>query len=308
MSQGKRANIGHSIFQKLLNHARTSSVDFNLLLIRYGTERLLYRLSASPHKGNFILKGASLFLIWMGQTYRVTKDVDLLGFGEANTATIARFFKSLCQMSVKTNDGIQFLPETVRAAPIREDNLYDGIRVTLLAILHQARIPLQIDIGFGDAVTPKPDWIEFPTILDDPAPQLLAYPKYTMVAEKLETMVRLGMVNSRMKDFYDVWLVSHFFEFDGATLCDALRNTFSRRSTPFPADLPISFSPEFRNDTQKNNQWQAFVRKSKPEYRTDNLDTVIQKITAFLLPVIEVARTDKSFSKFWTPKGPWANL
>jgi predicted nucleotidyltransferase component of viral defense system len=186
------------VFQRLLNQAKSRGEDFNFVLLRYGTERLLYRLSVSPYAGEFILKGASLFLVWKGQTYRVTKDTDLLGFGSADPDRISAVFKNICRIPCE-EDGMMFMPDTVGAIPIREEQEYDGIRVTLTGMLHRARISLQVDIGFGDVVTPAPERIEFPTLLDAPAPRLRAYSRYTMVAEKLEAMVRLGMANSRMK-------------------------------------------------------------------------------------------------------------
>jgi hypothetical protein len=308
MSQSVKRNAGHSVFQRLLNRARTRGEDFNLLLFRYGIERLLYRLSISPHVDRFILKGASLFLVWKGQNYRVTKDADLLGFGPADAGHISGIFKELCQATTEEIDGIKFMTDTVRAVPIREEQTYDGIRVTLVAILHQARIPLQVDIGFGDIVTPGPERIEFPTLLDDRPPQLLACPRYTVVAEKLEAMVRLGMANSRMKDFYDAWLLSRLFEFDGLTLRDAISNTFRRRSTALPGGLPVAFTDEFRRDAQKQAQWRAFVRKSKPEDMSEDFDTVIEKVAAFLMPVIEAARGEQPFERLWQQNGPWGRV
>ena len=218
MSQGKKPNIGHSVYQRLLNYAKEHREDFSLLLSRYGVERLLYRLSISPHVDKFILKGASLFLVWTGQNYRVTKDANLLCSGPADVEHVTAVFRELCQIVTDDADGIVFVADTVRAVPIREEQEYGGIRVTLLGMLHNARIPLQIDIGFGDAITPAPERINFPTLLNAPAPELLAYPRYTMVSEKLEAMVRLGIANSRMKDFYDVWLLSKLFAFEGRTL------------------------------------------------------------------------------------------
>ncbi len=308
MSPDGRDNIGHSVFQRLLNYARTHGEDFNLLLFRYGIERLLYRLSISPHAGKFILKGASLFLVWQGQNYRVTKDVDLLGSGPADAEHLLNIFRDLCQITGEDSDGIEFMPDTVCAAPIREEQAYDGIRVTLLGMLYQARISLQVDIGFGDVVTPEPEGIEFPTLLDYPPPQLLAYPRYTMVAEKFEAVVRLGMANSRMKDFYDLWLMSRLFEFNGATLCDAIRNTFRRRSTTLPDGLPMAFTDEFRRDTQKQTQWRAFVRKSKPADVSGDFAAVINDVSAFLMPIIEAVRGGKSFGKLWPPNGSWEQL
>ena len=308
MSPDKKPNIGHSVFNRLLNHARAGKEDFNLLLFRYGIERLLYRLSISSYADKFILKGASLFLVWKGQHYRVTKDADLLGLGPADAEHITGIFKELCETVPNESDGIKFMPDTVRALPIREAQAYDGIRVTVMGILHQARIPLQIDIGFGDAVTPEPERITFPTLLDTPPPQLLAYPRYTMVAEKFEAMVRLGVANSRMKDFYDVWLMSRLFEFNGRTLCDAILNTFKRRSTPLPFGLPMPFTDEFRKDAQKQIQWQAFVRKSKPEDVPGDLDAVIDHVAAFLMPVLEAIRRDEPVGFYWPHGGPWRQI
>jgi hypothetical protein len=308
MSPDKKPNIGHSVFNRLLNRARVGKEDFNLLLFRYGIEHLLYRLSISPHADKFILKGASLFLAWKGHHYRVTKDADLLGLGSADAGHIAGVFKELCEAATDESDGIKFMPDTVRALPIREAQAYDGIRVTVMGILHKARIPLQIDIGFGDAVTPEPERITFPTLLDTPPPQLLAYPRYTMVAEKFEAMVHLGVANSRMKDFYDVWLMSRLFEFNGRTLCDAILNTFKRRSTPLPFGLPMPFTDEFRKDAQKQIQWQAFVRKSKPEDVPGDLDAVIDHVAAFLMPVLEAIRRDKPVGFYWPHGGPWRQI
>ena len=252
MNQSK--NIGHSVFQRLLDYAKKRDEDFNLLLVRYGVERLLYRLSISEHSDRFILKGASMFLIWKGQNYRVTRDADLLGFGSSEADHIKILFEQICRLGSVDLDGIEFNPDSVEANPIRDDMEYGGIRVTMLGLLHNARIPVQIDIGFGDTVTPEPEMVEFPTLLDAPTPKLKAYPRYTMVAEKFEAMVKLGMANSRMKDFYDVWLLSRLFEFDGIVLCEAVSNTFKRRSTLYPDGLPVVFTEEFSNDNQKQIQ------------------------------------------------------
>ncbi len=166
--------------------------------------------------------------------------------------------------------------------------------------------PLQIDIGFGDAITPAPEKVNFPTLLNAPAPELLAYPRYTMVAEKLEAMVHLGMANSRMKDFYDVWLLSRLFTFDGQTLCEAVRNTFKRRSTPIPDGLPLALTDDFRKDVQKQTQWRAFIRKAKPEITVDNLDSVINDLGVFLIPVVETVRTTVCLILLWAQGGPWS--
>lgn len=308
MSPDKLRNMGHSTFERLLNYARANKEDFNLLLFRYGIERLLYRLSISSHADRFILKGASLFLVWKGQNYRVTKDADLLGIGPADTERIKDTFEDLCQLNAYEEDGMEFKADTIVTMPIREEQSYDGIRVTLMGMLHQARIPLQVDIGFGDAVTPKPEKIQFPTLLDNSPPQLLAYPRYTMVAEKLEATVRLGMANSRMKDFYDLWLISRLFDFDGTTLCNAVRNTFKRRGTKLPEGLPMAFTDEFKKDRQKQIQWRAFLRKSKPMDEPGELDKVLENVSGFLMPVINTANENRSFKMSWPPNGPWKHL
>jgi hypothetical protein len=236
----------------------------------------------------------------------VTKDADLLCSGPADVEYIAAVFRELCQVVTDDVDGIVFVADTVRALPIREEQEYGGIRVTLLGMLHKARIPLQIDIGFGDVITPAPEKVNFPTLLNAPAPELLAYPRYTMVAEKLEAMVRLGIANSRMKDFYDVWLLSKLFAFDGRTLCEAVGNTFKRRSTPIPDGLPLAFTDDFRKDVQKQAQWRAFVRKAKPDTAADNLDVVIGDLEAFLMPVVEVVRQSRLLELLWAQGGHWS--
>ena len=305
MSQSQLKNIGHSVFQRLRDYARDRDEDFNLILVRYGVERLLYRLSISEHSKRFILKGASMFLIWKGQNFRVTRDADLLGIGSAEVEQIKALFRDISRLGSVDLDGIEFSSDTVEANPIREEMDYDGIRVLMIGLLHNARIPIQIDIGFGDAVTPEPEMVEFPTLLDAPAPKLKAYPRYTMVAEKFEAMVKLGMANSRMKDFYDVWLLSRLFEFDGSILFEAVSNTFERRSTSYPDGLPVAFTEEFSNDNQKQIQWKAFVKKSRAESVRKDLRTVIDVIVAFLHPVLMALQDNKVLLKNWNQCGKW---
>ena len=305
MTPPRHPNIGHSVFQRLLDYAKSRGEDFNLLLLRYGVERILYRLSISPHAERFILKGASLFLVWRGHNYRTTKDTDLLASGPSDPASLAEILRQICGCAPPDVDGIEFLPASVLATPIREEQAYDGVRVTLEGRLHHAHVPVQVDIGFGDRVTPEPERVEFPTLLGGPAPHLLAYPRETMVAEKLEAMVYLGAANSRMKDFYDVWLLSRLYEFDGTTLCAAVGNTFHRRSTPLSRETPVAFTDAFCKDVQKRRQWRAFVRKAKPEQALDDLEAIIAAVAAFLLPVIETVREDRRFELTWHPGGPW---
>ncbi|MCJ8499341.1 nucleotidyl transferase AbiEii/AbiGii toxin family protein [Desulfatitalea alkaliphila] len=297
-------NDAHSIFRRLLNRAKTNNEDFNLLLSRYGMERLLYRLSVSPHNDRFVLKGASLFLVWKGRNYRVTRDADLLGFGNAEIEQLANVFRKICRVESQ-GDGMIYLPESLSAEEIREDQEYDGVRITLIGMLSRARIPLRVDIGFGDAITPAPEKIEYPTLFDAPSPLLKAYPRYTLVAEKVEAMVKLGLANSRMKDFYDLWLVSRLFSFEGKVLQNALENTFGRRRTTFPASTPFAFTPAFYADPQKTVQWKAFVKKSKPDIPIVDLSAVIADVVVFILPVIDSLKSNISFENEWLPDRGW---
>jgi len=307
MSQGKKPNTGHSVYQRLLNYAKEHREDFSLLLFRYGVERLLYRLSKSPHVDEFILKGASLFLVWTGQNYRVTKDADLLCSGPADVEHITSVFRELCQVVTDDVDGIVFTADTVRAVPIREEQEYGGIRVTLLGMLHGARIPLQIDIGFGDAITPAPEKVIFPTLLNAPAPELLAYPRYTMVAEKLEAIVRLGIANSRMKDFYDLYVLARDFAFDGATLTAAIKATFKRRKTEIPHETPLALTEEFGRDDLKSVQWKAFVRKAGLQKDVPELQKVLLDLRKFLLLPLKAASEQDQIPKSWSAGGSWVH-
>lgn len=221
-------NLAASVYARLLKRTELGQEDFQFVLMRYGAERLMYRLSRSEHAASFVLKGAMLFLVWTGAQYRATKDMDLLALKSASVERLRDIFRELCQLPV-TQDGLTFDPESVQVGEIREDNLYQGVRVTLMAGLGKARVPIQVDIGFGDVVTPKAVQTDFPTLLDLPAPRLAIYPKETVVAEKFQAMVKLGMANSRMKDFYDVWTLSREFDFDGGVLSTALQATFKRR-------------------------------------------------------------------------------
>ncbi|MFM8764913.1 MAG: nucleotidyl transferase AbiEii/AbiGii toxin family protein, partial [Spartobacteria bacterium] len=220
MSAAEKRNLAASVRQRLLVLGQKQGEPFDLILMRYGIERLLYRLGRSSHADRFLLKGAMLFRVWRDFSHRPTRDVDLLGFGSTETNDLEEIFRELCLQQVEP-DGLLFLPSTVKAELIREQAVYGGIRVTLEARLGNARVPIQCDVGFGDAVTPAPEQIEFPALLDFPAPRLRSYPTYTVIAEKLEAIVLLGETNSRMKDFYDLWFLSREFEFDGNTLVAA---------------------------------------------------------------------------------------
>ncbi|HBO7167252.1 nucleotidyl transferase AbiEii/AbiGii toxin family protein [Pseudomonas aeruginosa] len=276
-------NIAASVRARLLNKARAERLDFNLLITRYALERVLYRLSISEQGGQFLLKGALLFDIWFDVPHRPTHDADLLGFGSTEIPHLENLFREVSQIAVE--DGIAFQADTVRAADIRKEANYAGVRVTMTGLLAGARCPVQIDIGFGDAVTPAPENVQYPVILDDmPQPQLRVYPRYTVVAEKLEAMVKLGILNSRMKDYFDLWVLSRHSDFDGAVLAQAIRATFERRGTDIPTGLPFALTDEFALHEQKIRQWTGFQRKNALEPMT--LAVVIEALREFLLPVL----------------------
>ena len=240
MSRDQLANVSASVRQRLLNQARAQGKDYQVLLTRYVLERFLYRLSQSPYRNRFVVKGAILFLLWEGEFHRTTRDLDLLAFDSSESARLEAAVREICAIKIDEEDGVVFRPETVRGRAIREDRIHDGVRLTVEAHLGSARLPLQIDIGFGDAIIPTPEIAAFPVLLDLPTPILHVYPKETVVTEKFQAMVELGMINSRMKDFYDLWYLSRHFAFDGATLLQAIKATFERRGTSLQSERPLA--------------------------------------------------------------------
>jgi Nucleotidyl transferase AbiEii toxin, Type IV TA system len=220
------------------------------------------------------------------------------------TSITIAVFKDICRQVVE-EDGLTFDPEAVRGERIKEDQEYEGVRVHCEARLGQPRIDLQIDIGFGDAVTPRSVEVTFPALLKFPAPVLWAYPKQTVVAEKFQAMVMLGIANSRMKDFYDLWILAHIFEFDGPTLCQAIQATFCRRNTELPAKAPLALTPEFGADATKVKQWQAFIRKAKLDTGSASLEQVCEFLNGFLMPPTQAIVAAESFHKSWPQAGPW---
>ena len=277
-------NISVSVKARLQNVAATRGEDFNLLLLRYGIERLLFRLSQSPHADRFLLKGAMLFVVWDEKTHRPTRDLDLLGFGSAEKADLIRVFAAVAAVPV-VDDGIVFDPKSVQADDIREDNAYGGVRIRLLGKLGTAEVPVQIDLGAGDVVTPAPESATFPALLDFPAPQIRTYPVYTVVAEKFEAMVKLGIANTRMKDFHDIWFLAQLFEFDGPTLRKAIDATFARRQTNLPP-LPEALTEAFANDPTKQVQWAAFLRRNGLTGVPERFSEVVAVLRKFFEPVL----------------------
>lgn len=298
-------DIAASVRARLLNRARETKQDFNLVLTRYAIERLLYRVSVSKHADQFLLKGALLFDLWFDIPHRPTRDIDFLGFGSADLPFVVDIFKDICAQ--KTNDGMVFLPESVRANEMRADANYAGMRVMLLGTIDGARCQIQIDIGYGDAVTPGPIDTEYPTMLADfDAPKLRVYPRYTVVAEKFEALATLGIANSRMKDYFDLWILSLHSDFEGDILRQAIQATFNRRKTTLTRDLPFGLTHEFALDPQKQIQWKAFIRKNQLEAIT--LVEVVDALTIFLQPVLAAASKNKELPSNWTTGGHWESV
>lgn len=298
-----RTNVGASVRARLLKIARERGDDYQLLLTRYVNERLLYRLGQSEHANAFVLKGAVLFTLWTGNPHRTTRDVDLLGFGAPTIERVRRVFAEVLDLEVD-EDGVTLDKDTLAVAPIREDQEYGGLRVTLVARVTSAKVSLQIDVGFGDAITPNAIPAVFPALLDFPPPQLRAYPRETVVAEKLEAIVQLGLANSRMKDFYDLAALARMFAFDGELVVRAMTATFERRGTELPEGLPVGLTAEFADDRTKQIQWSAFARKADAS-DVGELAATIAAIVEFVRPPLAAAAAKTRFRAQWTPGGPW---
>lgn len=303
MKPAQSKNVAHSVRDRLHKLAKERGEEFNFVLVRYALERLLYRVSKSAHGGEFILKGAMLFTIWSKHPHRATKDLDLLGSGSPDLERLAGVFRDVCVASVE-DDGVSFEPRSVEARRIKEDAEYEGVRVTLVGKLGSAQLAVQIDVGFGDSVVPPPTTVEFPTLLPFPGPVIRAYAKETVVAEKVHAMVDLGMANTRMKDFFDLWFLSREFEFEGAQLVAAIRSTFERRQTPIPGPLPIALTDAFAFDGVKTKQWEAFLSRSGVSDASIVLPDVVAQIGAFLVPTIRAAKHGDAFARSWIA-GAW---
>ena len=293
-----------SVRQRLLNQSQKLGEVFDLTLTRYTIERFLYRLTHSAYADQFVLKGAMLFAVWTGQMYRPTRDLDLLGYGDSSAETLTRLFKEVCAVEVEP-DGLMFDMSSIQVEEIREAQEYPGQRVRLQARLGQARIPLQIDVGFGDVITPAAPEVEYPILLDFPAPRLRVYPKETVIAEKLQAMVVLGFINSRMKDFYDVWLMSKEFSFEGRLLAQAIQATFERRQTELPQTPPVALTPDFGQDTDKQKQWRAFLKRNRLNVGQIEFAGVIPELHDFLMPPVAALVNQLEFDQTWTAGGPW---
>ena len=292
-------NIAASVRARLMNQSRAGDVPFAALLERFVIGRLLWRLSQSAEGRQFVLKGAQLFSLWTGSPHRPTRDLDLLGSGDSSPESLQAFFIDLLAKPVEPEDGL--LWGEVHAAPIREDQRYEGVRITVKVTLAGAVVPAQVDIGFGDVITPAPVELTWRDLLDFPEARLLTYPPETVIAEKLNAAEELGLDNSRMKDFYDLDWLSRNLEFDHALLSLAIRTTFERRGTALPEILPVALTKEFADDPDKLAQWNAFLRKNRLE--AASLTEVIQRLNDFLQPVL-FSSVGVS-GKRWKPTEGW---
>jgi len=300
-------NVAASVRQRLYDVAQRRGEDFQLVLVRYALERFLYRLAASPHSSSFILKGALLFSAWTGAPHRATRDLDMLGRGENAIESMVEAFRNVCLQAVE-EDGLEFDTETMRGERIREDEEYEGVRVRLEARLGSARIPVQIDVGFGDAVTPGPVELDYPTLLELPAPHVRAYSRETVVAEKVHAIAVLGISNTRLKDFYDLLVLARTFAFEGTALAAALAATFERRRTAIPSDPPIGLTRDFAGDNGKTAQWRAFLSRSRIRGEQPSLEDAIEHIARFVLPPLRAAATSKVLDRHWPAGGPWRTI
>lgn len=296
-------NTAASVRARLLNRARSEGTDFNLLLTRFALERLLYRLSLSPHAERFLLKGALLFDLWFDVPHRPTRDADFLGFGDADSETLRSTFREISGLEVE-DDGIEFDPDSVEASEIRAGADYPGVRVTLLGFLSSARCTVQIDVGFGDAVTPAAETTQYPVLLDTlPEPVLRTCPVYTVVAEKFQALVALGIANIRMKDYFDLWVICRNLSLDGELLRQAITATFARRQTAVPAQPPFGLTDDFASDAQKRTQWRAFLRKNQLD--APDLAAVVRDLRDFLMRAAEAAAEGQPFPFVWTARSAW---
>jgi hypothetical protein len=299
-------NVAASVRQRLSNVQAQTGRDYQGLMIQYALERLLYRLSVSPYCDRFLVKGAMLFTVWNGSPHRMTRDLDLLGFGDPDIGRIEGIFRELATLSL-ADDGVVFDSNSVQGSEIRAEALYSGIRIKMGAKLASARLDLQIDVGFGDDFMGKPDEISLPTLLlEMPVPHLKAYRRETVLAEKLEAMVKLDLINTRLKDYYDCWFLGKNFDFDGQDLSSSIAATFARRKTPLPQEIPRGLTEAYWSDPPRIAAWNAFWRKAGTGTERPKLETVVCFIAVFLGPPLLSAAQSETFVQSWQTAGPWS--
>jgi hypothetical protein len=296
-------DIGSSVRQRLLNQSRANGRPFQEMLQYFAMERFLYRLAKSPYADRFILKGALLLTAWRAPLSRPTMDIDLAGRTNNQLDHIREIVGVVCEIAVDP-DGIEFDRASIGVSRIKEDAEYEGVRARFHGTLARARIPMQLDIGFGDVITPGPMEIEYPALLNFPAPVLQAYPKETVIAEKLEALTALGILNSRLKDYYDLALLSRLYPFEGDRLSEAIVATFRHRGTAIEPE-PIGLTRAYCDDPARTLQWRAFVRRSRFAEEAGDLTRLVEEIRPFVLPILSTVAAERAFGSRWKPGGPW---
>ncbi len=298
-------NVPASVRARLLNRARTNGEDFQLVLVRYACERLLYRLGESAVSDRCVLKGGSLIAVWLEEPYRATRDIDMLASGDADEPAVRRLVEAVCDVPCP-EDGLTFDASSLRITPIREAQAYPGHQARLYARLDKARIPLQVDFGFGDAVPKEPRLAQLRTLLPGlPAPSLRIYPRSATVAEKFEAMVQLGRRNTRMKDFHDIWALSEAFDFGGVELQQALRECFARRRTVWTSEAPAALTTAFYANAEAQDRWAGYCAKDPIIPPPASFATIGERIQVFLGPVRESIVGNETFAWHWPAAGPW---
>lgn len=291
-------NIKTSVRARLQDKAKEAAQPFSEILQYYGMERFLYRFSCTKYADKFILKGALMFTVWQVPQRRTTLDIDFSARYDNQIATIEKVIKDVCKVLV-TPDGLVFDSQTVKGQKIKEDADYEGVRVKFRGFLERSRIPMQIDVGFGDIIYPKPKVIDYPVILDFPKPHLKGYPAESVVSEKFEAMVKLGLLNSRMKDFYDIWLMMRQFDFDGLKLAEALKRTFEHRKTSLPEHKPLFAEEIYDEKSDRQTLWKTFLRKGDIKHAPEKLSTTAREIENFLVKPLDAIRKSQEFNKEW---------
>ena len=282
-----RKNMVASVLARLRNIAKTRNVIFGEILLRYAVERVLKRIEESEYASQCILKGGALLFVWGGgSSYRPTMDADLELRGDGSPAALVNMFSRIAEMPGEAEDGVRIDKESIKAVPIRDDDEYGGVRVTMTVCLGKVRIPVQFDIGIGDAITPPPKKADFPVLLDGSIPRIKVYPKETVIAEKFETIVKRGLANSRMKDYYDLWMLSHDVAVDADTASRAIERTFNRRKTDIPERVPEGLLDEFARNESKIVQWKAFVRKNRISLPNADFSSVVRGVRKFLMGLV----------------------
>ncbi len=304
MTRRERRNTGASVRARLLNRSRSTGEDFQFLLQRYAAERFLYRLGESQHRERYVLKGAMLLVLWGEAVYRPTRDLDLAGYGSSLTDDVHSALCDICEIEV-ADDGVVFESGDIEIRPIREHDEFDGLRAIFRATLAGARIRMQIDIGFGNAIQPPPINAHYPTLLDAFPPQIRVYSRIAVVAEKFHAMVENGERNSRYKDFYDLHALVRHFDFDGDSLVRAIGATFEKRRTAISRDLPVALTPRFYDDDDRAGQWRTYLERNKLPRAPSDFSIVGERILSFLREPWDAMARDSEFTGSWSEGGPW---